>query len=208
MIRNLIWLIYREKDLSMRSWQSLNFWIISIGVKKETRLLQFWQDSYFSQDGGLVWMHPLVITRTQGSQSCHFNNLMGALFQQSSFSLRIYRFLRTFHWYKSQLQLDTIWATGLLVTLLLQWTTFYYFILNVMFVYRDVFHLCGVFSTISMFMVNSVSNGLLRGEGFTEGICGSVGARIWFFMGFMMGFISFIGKTNSKWIAEEDPRLQ
>jgi len=86
-----------------------------------------------------------------------------------------------------------MWATGLLVRLLLQWTTFYYFILNVMFVYRDVFHLCGVFSTISMFMVNSVSNGLLRGEGFTEGICGSVGARIWFFMGFMMGFISFIG---------------
>jgi len=58
---------------------------------------------------------------------------------------------------------------------------------------RDVFHLCGVFSTISMFMVNSISNGLLRGEGFTEGICGSVGARIWFFMGFMMGFSSFIG---------------
>ena len=29
---------------------------------------------------------------------------------------------------------------------------------------RDVFHLCGVFATISMFMVNAVSNSLLRGE--------------------------------------------
>ena len=63
---------------------------------------------------------------------------------------------------------------------------------------RDVFHLCGVFSTISMFMVNTVSNGLLRGEGFTEGCLGSVGARVWFFIGFMMGFVSFIGKLTNK----------
>ena len=58
---------------------------------------------------------------------------------------------------------------------------------------RDHFHLCGVFSTISMFMVNAVSNSLLRGEGFTEGCLGSLGAKIWFFVGFMMGFGSFIG---------------
>ena len=59
---------------------------------------------------------------------------------------------------------------------------------------RDYFHLCGVFSTISMFMVNSISNSLLRGEGFTEGCLGSIGAKIWFFVGFMMGFGSFIGR--------------
>jgi len=58
---------------------------------------------------------------------------------------------------------------------------------------KDHFHLCGVFSTISMFMVNAVSNSLLRGEGFTEGCLGPLGARIWFFIGFMMGFGSFIG---------------
>ena len=58
---------------------------------------------------------------------------------------------------------------------------------------RDVFQLCGVFSTISLFMVNAVSNSLLRGESFTEGCLGPVGARIWFFLGFMMGFASFIG---------------
>ena len=60
---------------------------------------------------------------------------------------------------------------------------------------RDYFHLCGVFSTISMFMVNAVSNSLLRGEGFTEGCLGSLGARVWFFVGFMMGFGSFIGNS-------------
>ena len=58
---------------------------------------------------------------------------------------------------------------------------------------RDVFHLCGVFATIAMFMVNAVSNSLLRGEGFTDGCLGPVGARIWFFFGFMMGFGSLLG---------------
>ena len=62
---------------------------------------------------------------------------------------------------------------------------------------RDVFHLCGVFPTISMFMVNAVSNSLLRGEGFTDGCLGPVGARIWFFFGFMMGFGSLLGKFSS-----------
>ena len=57
----------------------------------------------------------------------------------------------------------------------------------------DVFHLCGVFSTISMIMVNSVSNSVIRGESFTEGVLGVGGARIWFFVGFLMGFASFIG---------------
>ena len=57
----------------------------------------------------------------------------------------------------------------------------------------DIFHLCGVFSTLSMFMVNSVSNSVIRGESFTEGVLGVGGARIWFFVGFLMGFASFIG---------------
>jgi len=60
---------------------------------------------------------------------------------------------------------------------------------------RDVFHLCGVFATISMFMVNAVSNSLLRGDGYTDGFLGSVGARIWFFFGFMMGFGSLLGAS-------------
>ena len=66
---------------------------------------------------------------------------------------------------------------------------------------RDVFHLCGVFATISMFMVNAVSNSLLRGEGFTDGCLGPVGARIWFFFGFMMGFGSLLGNYLKGWLA-------
>ena len=54
----------------------------------------------------------------------------------------------------------------------------------------DVFHLCGVFSTISMIMVYSV----IRGESFTEGVLGVGGARIWFFVCFLMSFASFTGK--------------
>ena len=62
---------------------------------------------------------------------------------------------------------------------------------------RDVFHLCGVFSTISMIIVNMVPNSVIRGDSaFTEGCLGPIGARIWFFIGFMMGFVSFIGKVK------------
>ena len=72
---------------------------------------------------------------------------------------------------------------------------------------RDVFHLCGVFATISMFMVNAVSNSLLRGEGFTDGCLGPVGARIWFFFGFMMGFGSLLGWFASHTNASPSPEM-
>merc|ERR1712059_27888 len=62
---------------------------------------------------------------------------------------------------------------------------------------RDMFHLCGVFSAISMFMVNTVSTSQLRGEAYTEGVLGGVSAKIWFFFGFLMGFGSLLG---SLWI--------
>lgn len=53
---------------------------------------------------------------------------------------------------------------------------------------KDIYHLCGVFSFISMLMVNTVSNGQLRGEAYTDGLLGGAAAKIWFFFGFMMGF--------------------
>jgi len=53
--------------------------------------------------------------------------------------------------------------------------------------------LCGVFSFISMLMVNTVSNGQLRGEAYTDGLLGGVAAKIWFFFGFMMGFGALMG---------------
>jgi len=57
---------------------------------------------------------------------------------------------------------------------------------------KDVFHICGVFATISMFMINSVSNGQIRGDSYTTGCMGVGGARIWLFVGFLLGFGSLI----------------
>jgi len=58
---------------------------------------------------------------------------------------------------------------------------------------KDLFHLCGVFSFLSMLMVNMVSNGQLRGESYTDGMLGIVAAKIWFFFGFLMGFGALMG---------------
>jgi len=59
---------------------------------------------------------------------------------------------------------------------------------------NDLYHLCGVFSALSLFMVNTVSNGQLQGDSlYTEGLCGGVGAKIWFFLGFLVGFGALMG---------------
>jgi len=61
---------------------------------------------------------------------------------------------------------------------------------------KDVFHICGVFATISMFMVNGVSSATLESpDSYTEGCLGANGARIWFFFGCLMGFGSLIGAS-------------
>jgi len=57
----------------------------------------------------------------------------------------------------------------------------------------DVFHICGVFATISMFMVNAISNGQIRGDSYTTGCMGVGGARLWLFVGFLMGFGALFG---------------
>ena len=44
-----------------------------------------------------------------------------------------------------------------------------------------------------LFRVNAVSNGQLRGESYTTGCMGIGGARVWFFIGFLLGFGSLIG---------------
>ena len=41
--------------------------------------------------------------------------------------------------------------------------------------------------------MNAVSNGQLRGESYTEGCMGVRGARVWFFLGFLMGFGALLG---------------
>ncbi|ESO09272.1 hypothetical protein HELRODRAFT_156430 [Helobdella robusta] len=56
-------------------------------------------------------------------------------------------------------------------------------------------HTCGVISTIALFMINSVSNSLIRGENYTDGCIGSTGARIWLFTGFVLGFAALIAAS-------------
>lgn len=59
---------------------------------------------------------------------------------------------------------------------------------------KDLYHLCGVFGALSMFMVNTVSNGHLTGESlYTDGILGGVAAKIWFFIGLLVGFGALMG---------------
>ena len=54
---------------------------------------------------------------------------------------------------------------------------------------KDIYHLCGVFSVLSLLMVNSISNGHLQSDGlYTDGILSGVAAKIWFFVGFLFGF--------------------
>lgn len=79
----------------------------------------------------------------------------------------------------------------------------WWFIIDVAAAYPDnaqfnkAYHVCGVFGTISLFMINSVSNALVRGDGYSGGCFGPRGARAWLFLGFVMGFGAVIA---SCWI--------
>jgi hypothetical protein len=55
------------------------------------------------------------------------------------------------------------------------------------------YHICGVFGTLSFFMVNSVTNSQIRGDAYNGGCLGARGARGWIFVGFVMGFAAVIG---------------
>ncbi|XP_044588352.1 transmembrane protein 50A [Cotesia glomerata] len=56
----------------------------------------------------------------------------------------------------------------------------------------SAYHVCGVFGTISLFMVNSVTNAQIRGDSYNGGCLGSRGARGWLFVGLVMGFAAVI----------------
>jgi len=58
--------------------------------------------------------------------------------------------------------------------------------------FEGSYYVCGVFGTIALFMINSVSNGQLRGDAFTDGCFGPRGARLWLFTGLVLGFASLI----------------
>ncbi|XP_047986711.1 transmembrane protein 50A-like [Leguminivora glycinivorella] len=54
---------------------------------------------------------------------------------------------------------------------------------------------CGVTATLSLIMVNSVSNAQVRGETYTGGCMGPRGAKLWLFIGFVVGFASLIAAS-------------
>lgn len=57
------------------------------------------------------------------------------------------------------------------------------------------YYICGILGTISLIMVNTVSNEMLNGNGYEGGICGSNGIKIWLFTGFVLGFASVIASV-------------
>ena len=61
--------------------------------------------------------------------------------------------------------------------------------------FNHAFHTCGVVGTIAFFMINSVSNGQIRGDGYSTGCMGQTGARIWLFIGFLLGFGALIAAS-------------
>jgi len=72
------------------------------------------------------------------------------------------------------------------------------------------YHMCGVVGTLSLVMVNSVTNAQIRGDAYEGGCLGPRGSRIWLFLGFVMGFASviascwilfadFVGSNTAQW---------
>jgi len=58
--------------------------------------------------------------------------------------------------------------------------------------FNHAYHVCGVLGTVSLFMINAVSNGQIRGDSYTSGFLGQHGARVWLFIGFVLGFGAII----------------
>lgn len=63
--------------------------------------------------------------------------------------------------------------------------------------FNHAYHTCGVLATVALFMINAVSNGQIRGDSYTDGCLGNVGARVWLFVGFLLAFGSLIA---SAWV--------
>uniref|UniRef100_A0A1B6KPN3 Transmembrane protein 50A n=1 Tax=Graphocephala atropunctata TaxID=36148 RepID=A0A1B6KPN3_9HEMI len=66
---------------------------------------------------------------------------------------------------------------------------------------NGAYHICGVIGTVSLFMINAVSNAQVRGDSYSGGCMGPRGARAWLFIGFVLGFAAVIA---SCWILFAD----
>ncbi|KAJ8945136.1 hypothetical protein NQ318_001601 [Aromia moschata] len=66
----------------------------------------------------------------------------------------------------------------------------WWIIIDAASVYKNVlpgYYVCGIVGTLSLIMVNSISNAQMRGDTYEGGCLGSCGARAWLFVGFVMG---------------------
>ncbi|XP_069681161.1 transmembrane protein 50B-like [Periplaneta americana] len=67
-------------------------------------------------------------------------------------------------------------------------------------------HFCGIFGTVSLIMVNSISTDMITTDNTsTSPCCGRLGARIWLFWGLFIGFSALIA---SIWIMIEHHRVE
>jgi len=57
------------------------------------------------------------------------------------------------------------------------------------------YYICGILGTLSLIMVNTVSNEMLNGTGYEGGMCSTHGVKIWLFAGFVLGFASVIASV-------------
>ncbi|KAL4233535.1 Transmembrane protein 50A [Mactra antiquata] len=56
-------------------------------------------------------------------------------------------------------------------------------------------HTCGAIGTVAFFLINSVSTGQIRGDSYSTGCLGQTGARVWLFLGFLLGFGALIAAS-------------
>ena len=66
--------------------------------------------------------------------------------------------------------------------------------------FKHTFYICGVLATISLIMINTVTDEMITGNVYSEGCCGPQTARIVLFTGFLLAFVSVIA---SIWILFE-----
>lgn len=101
--------------------------------------------------------------------------------------------IRQSYWFEN-ISRKTIVAT--LVASLLFFTG-WWIIIDTASVYPSAFnfsyYICGILATISFVMVNAISNEMLHGSaGFTGGILGESGIKVFLFAGFVLGFTAII----------------
>ncbi|CAF1575566.1 unnamed protein product [Rotaria magnacalcarata] len=59
--------------------------------------------------------------------------------------------------------------------------------------FNKIYFIIGSIGTLALILVNSVSNSQVRGESYSDGCIGQVGARIILFIAFLLAFGSVIG---------------